>query len=328
MRPRGQTPRMRAANPDGSCSTRRASMRPRGQTPRMPRSTVERPKSRFNEAAGADPADARRQPGYAQLVEARFNEAAGADPADARVRVTVKSPSMTGADPADAHVRDRSQAASMRPRGQTPRMLTCGRLPRPRGRDAMEGVVAAASMRPRGQTPRMLRRAVSAVFRGPPDRGFNEAAGADPADATLVGATATGSDADPRMPARVAGIQPSNAVPASMRPRGQTPRMPLQRSAYTVGHSATGRFNEAAGADPADARRQPSITERGGFTGFNEAAGADPADALPPAHGTIEASNEAAGADPAMPGARRAVRSGFNEAAGADPADASGELLA
>ena len=62
--------------------------------------------------------------------------------------------------------------ASMRPRGQTPRMLPAARF---------EGHENAASMRPRGQTPRMPRE------KGPPvgsvSTCFNEAAGADPADA-------------------------------------------------------------------------------------------------------------------------------------------------
>ena len=62
----------------------------------------------FNEAAGADPADARRTWIDSSLVLTRFNEAAGADPADA----TSAEPSgvgisrfneAAGADPADAH---------------------------------------------------------------------------------------------------------------------------------------------------------------------------------------------------------------------------------
>ena len=44
------------------------------------------------------------------------------------------------------------------------------------------------------------------------------------------------------------------------------------------GGSPTRRFNEAAGADPADASPVSSLND--GVTGcFNEAAGADPADA-------------------------------------------------
>ena len=63
-----------------------------------------------------------------------FNEAAGADPADALAR---------------------------------------------KGRHAF---LLRASMRPRGQTPRMLPAAVRVALL---NRGFNEAAGADPADACL-----------------------------------------------------------------------------------------------------------------------------------------------
>ena len=61
----------------------------------------------FNEAAGADPADASAVR-HSACDTGCFNEAAGADPADAL-------------EP--AHVPDRRPAASMRPRGQTPRML-------------------------------------------------------------------------------------------------------------------------------------------------------------------------------------------------------------
>ncbi len=39
------------------------------------------------------------------------------------------------------------------------------------------------------------------------------------------------------------------------------------------------RFNEAAGADPADAGPAASVVAARGQYGFNEAAGADPADA-------------------------------------------------
>ena len=59
-------------------------MRPRGQTPRMlaiSRSASHRPRS-FNEAAGADPADAITGLSSGCDVSC-FNEAAGADPADA-----------------------------------------------------------------------------------------------------------------------------------------------------------------------------------------------------------------------------------------------------
>ena len=135
MRPRGQTPRMHArpARPI-RCRMHRASMRPRGQTPRMPCSgSWYRPARRsFNEAAGTDPADASRR-GCSPPATASFNEAAGTDPADA------------------ARVRKRDfklPSASMRPRGQTPRMRSVdGRRERP----------GSASMRPRGQTPRMPR---------------------------------------------------------------------------------------------------------------------------------------------------------------------------
>ena len=60
-----------------------------------------------------------------------------------------------------------------------------------------------------------------------------------------------------------------------MRPRGQTPRMHLSQEEVLQNHP---RFNEAAGADPADALCMMHI---GIYIqwGFNEAAGADPADA-------------------------------------------------
>ena len=65
--------------------------------------------------------------------------------------------------------------------------------------------------------------------------GFNEAAGADPADAA------------------VRNHAPAPPRPASMRPRGQTPRMhQIRMKSASVG----GCFNEAAGADPADADHQ------------------------------------------------------------------------
>ena len=60
-----------------------------------------------------------------------------------------------------------------------------------------------------------------------------------------------------------------------MRPRGQTPRMPSAEEKvrfYPVG------FNEAAGADPADAPAGRSESREAARC-FNEAAGADPADA-------------------------------------------------
>ena len=41
---------------------------------------------------------------------------------------------------------------------------------------------------------------------------------------------------------------------ASMRPRGQTPRM--RPGAARQQHRGAARFNEAAGADPADAREE------------------------------------------------------------------------
>ena len=187
MRPRGQTPRMREFGSPTSLATRcfneaagadpadalqskagwprrcPASMRPRGQTPRMrPGSRSSSPTAApcFNEAAGADPADA--PPAVRQGGPDRrcFNEAAGADPADAAPRGgprPVRGP------------------ASMRPRGQTPRM-------RERDRDGAAHD-PPASMRPRGQTP--------------------------------------------RMPRRAEGCSDGVRVHASMRPRGQTPRMPI-----------------------------------------------------------------------------------------------------
>ena len=62
------------------------------------------------------------------------------------------------------------------------------------------------------------------------------------------------------------------------------------------------RFNEAAGADPADARLSNMQRLIGGGACFNEAAGADPADApggAAPGGGHWGRFNEAAGADPA-----------------------------
>ena len=64
-------------------------MRPRGQTPRMHEKSriihLDRPELRFNEAAGADPADASTSRNIPNRTM-RFNEAAGADPADAPPR--------------------------------------------------------------------------------------------------------------------------------------------------------------------------------------------------------------------------------------------------
>ena len=110
-------------------------------------------------------------------------------------------------------------------------------------------------MRPRGQTPRMRCPADRSAGRR---RRFNEAAGADPADAALI------------------ARRRSRPCSASMRPRGQTPRM------RGIGPRSAARshlrFNEAAGADPADAPAPPSRSPSGSAS-FNEAAGADPADA-------------------------------------------------
>ena len=95
---------------------------------------------RFNEAAGADPADARisKMSSASQTCPWRsFNEAAGADPADAHTLLTLDQDKSrefagfneaAGADPADADTEaatdtDLLAFASMRPRGQTPRML-------------------------------------------------------------------------------------------------------------------------------------------------------------------------------------------------------------
>ena len=61
-----------------------------------------------------------------------------------------------------------------------------------------------------------------------------------------------------------------------MRPRGQTPRMPEGAEAEAEGAD---RFNEAAGADPADAQAARQSTDKNLKNRFNEAAGADPADA-------------------------------------------------
>ena len=63
--------------------------------------------TRFNEAAGADPADASSRQAAMTARCWRFNEAAGADPADAWGTLASRLPLLE---------------ASMRPRGQTPRM--------------------------------------------------------------------------------------------------------------------------------------------------------------------------------------------------------------
>ena len=137
----------------------------------------------------------------------RFNEAAGADPADAAA-TTASSPSSrrfneaAGADPADAPPKDASRAGH-----------------------------APASMRPRGQTPRML---LDRVDEEPEVVRFNEAAGADPADALCLLLLlllqpgfneAAGADPADARRGEAARGQPDSA---SMRPRGQTPRMPLK----------------------------------------------------------------------------------------------------
>ncbi len=137
MRPRGRTPRMLHGRERVRLSPL-ASMRPRGRTPRMQgadRGPALAAAGRFNEAAGAYPADACRWMGGATPAPATpsFNEAAGAYPADAPLLAGVGA----------GHF-----LASMRPRGRTPRMLP--RPVRPSG-------PADASMRPRGRTPRMPR---------------------------------------------------------------------------------------------------------------------------------------------------------------------------
>ena len=158
MRPRGQTPRMQRRGRDRPRGAA-ASMRPRGQTPRMPR--VEGRKRvkylSFNEAAGADPADA-------EDMKVRFER-----PFTASMRPRGQTPRMR---PRAAH-HGPPGTASMRPRGQTPRM--------PAGRLHRLPVELGASMRPRGQTPRM--RQFRDSKHGCNQRCFNEAAGADPADA-------------------------------------------------------------------------------------------------------------------------------------------------
>ena len=89
--------------------------------------------------------------------------------------------------------------------------------------------------------------------------GFNEAAGADPADAALM----ISNRAFPLL--------------ASMRPRGQTPRM--HDNLKSELERLKSGFNEAAGADPADAPAGSSSAPTRLAARFNEAAGADPADA-------------------------------------------------
>ena len=143
MRPRGQTPRMLDRRPAERAVAAIASMRPRGQTPRMlcpgRLNSIGCFAVVVNEAAGADPADASpgsrpsKGPSHALVV----NEAAGADPADALFNRAVRLGAPTritavneaaGADPADAtfgFLGERTfSTQSMRPRGQTPRMLT------------------------------------------------------------------------------------------------------------------------------------------------------------------------------------------------------------
>ena len=190
----------------------------------------------FNEAAGADPADARLRPRRrSRRSRSGFNEAAGADPADAT------HPAPTSPIP---------PVASMRPRGQTPRMRRSTTW-RPRSACRFNEAAGADP----ADAARECRRAAAPA--APP--GFNEAAGADPADARRGGLRGHHR--------RTAG--------ASMRPRGQTPRMPSSRSAT---HDTHHRFNEAAGADPADAMTPFFVKVENEYR-FNEAAGADPADA-------------------------------------------------
>ena len=64
-----------------------------------------------------------------------------------------------------------------------------------------------------------------------------------------------------------------------MRPRGQTPRMPAIEGVRERGPVVRTGFNEAAGADPADAGWDSLDPGYGRPSCFNEAAGADPADA-------------------------------------------------
>ena len=207
MRPRGQTlgqpPRMRSRLPNvtpapGPSFNEAAGAEPWADPADASRerpTTTGRPPC-FNEAAGADPADAPSRSSIRSGTRYSFNEAAGADPradpADAREegprprRPASRFNEAAGADPADApnrlpRLRGRRRA-SMRPRGQTPRMRDGVHLVSP--------VLEPASMRPRGQTPRMrlcVLRVVGGTGR------FNEAAGADPADAALPGRPLTAS---------------------------------------------------------------------------------------------------------------------------------------
>ena len=93
--------------------------------------SVARSWRRFNEAAGTDPADAHGYMHYTPRYPG-FNEAAGTDPADAalawrRPQRSTRFNEAAGTDPADARggfgKGCAGPGASMRPRGQTPRML-------------------------------------------------------------------------------------------------------------------------------------------------------------------------------------------------------------
>ena len=145
----------------------------------------------------------------------------------------------------------------MRPRGRTPRM-------RYRSHKVVEAA-RVASMRPRGRTPRMPPQ--EPAGRPDPQSRFNEAAGAYPADAGrtefLLRAPRPASmrprGRTPRMHDRRA--RRARPVPrASMRPRGRTPRMPASRRASPT--TQLPRFNEAAGAYPADAGGRRSRDHR------------------------------------------------------------------
>ena len=97
-----------------------------------------------------------------------------------------------------------------------------------------------------------------------PGARFNEAAGADPADADYLRSTPAWAGNAPGFN-EAAGADPADALrrsrmgedrnafgAASMRPRGQTPRM-RRRVPVPDRLTADRGFNEAAGADPADA---------------------------------------------------------------------------
>ncbi len=259
MRPRGRTPRMREYL-ESSLRGVRASMRPRGRTPRMRAwggGSPSRPWC-FNEAAGAYPADASESPSPTKPWSPGFNEAAGAYPADA--------PIVRG-------VHREALPASMRPRGRTPRMRHRSRSTTPTytrfneaagaypaDAEAHDADVGGRSWRfneAAGAYPADARSRCPRARRQPR---FNEAAGAYPADAPTAGTEGSSSsrasfneaagaypaDAGARGRARVA------AVRASMRPRGRTPRMHAAPSRPASSGSTT-RFNEAAGAYPADA---------------------------------------------------------------------------